>query len=179
MAGARLRGERRDHTLSGTALVHEAYLKLIESDRSGWRDKARFYAIAAIAMRQVLVDSARRKRARKRGGGEVLVALDDKVAGAVPTGGAAGAPSDGDARAVEVLALDEALRRLETKDPRQARVVVCRFFGGMEVGETAAALGISEATVKRDWTLARAWLNRELRSGQPTGRGFGAAEEET
>jgi RNA polymerase sigma factor (TIGR02999 family) len=149
MAGARLRSERQDHTLSGTALVHEAYLKLIGSDRSRWRSKAQFYAIAALAMRQVLVDYARKKKARRRGGGNLHVTLNEGMATADPG-------------VYEALALEEVLHRLEEKNERQAQVVVCRFFGGMDVREIAEALRISPATVKRDWTVARAWLNREL-----------------
>jgi RNA polymerase sigma factor (TIGR02999 family) len=149
MARRRMRGERPSHTLSPTALVHEAYLKLAGLERIEWRNRAQFFALAAQAMRQVLVDHALRRKAKKRGGGQVHVTLSEQVGGrALPV--------------EEILALDAALRRLEENDARRARVVVCRFFAGMEVEETAAALGVSEATVKRDWTYARAWLNREL-----------------
>jgi len=150
MARRRMRGERPGHTLSPTALVHEAYLKLAGLERIEWRNRAQFFALAAQAMRQVLVDHALRRKARKRGGGQVHVTLDEGLGGQAPP------PVE------EILALDEALKRLEEIDERRARVVVCRFFAGMEVDETAAALGISEATVKRDWSYARAWLNREL-----------------
>ena len=143
-------GERPDHTLNTTALVHEAYLKLAGLDRLDWKNRAQFFAIAAQAMRRVLVTYAERRRAQKRGGGAPHVALDE---GALLT----------DAQSEELLALDEALGRLQALSERQHRVVECRFFGGMTVEETAAALGLSPATVKRDWTLARAWLNRELR----------------
>lgn len=150
MARRRMRGERPGHTLSPTALVHETYLKLAGLERIEWRNRAQFFALAAQAMRQVLVDHALRRKARKRGGGQIHVTLGEGVGGHTP-------PIE------EILALDEVLRRLESIDERRARVVVCRFFAGMEVEETAAALGVSEATVKRDWAFARAWLNRELR----------------
>lgn len=149
MARRRMRGERPGHTLSPTALVHETYLKLAGLERIEWRNRAQFFALAAQAMRQVLVDHALRRKAKKRGGGQVHVTLGEGVPGHTP-------PVE------EILALDEVLQRLEKIDGRRARVVVCRFFAGMEVEETAAALGVSEATVKRDWTYARAWLHREL-----------------
>lgn len=149
MARNRMRGERPGHTLSPTALVHEAYIKLAGLERIEWRNRAQFFALSAQAMRQVLVDHALKRKTQKRGGGQVHVTLDEGAAGDSP-------PVE------EILALDEVLKRLEESHPRRARVVVCRFFAGMEVDETAAALGVSEATVKRDWTAARAWLNREL-----------------
>ncbi len=156
MARRRMRGERPGHTLSPTALVHETYLKLLGLERIEWRNRAQFFALAAQAMRQVLVDHALRRKAQKRGGGQVHVTLSEGVGGRT-------LPVE------EILALDEVLRRLEEIDGRRARVVVCRFFAGMEVEETAAALGVSEATVKRDWTYARAWLHRELeRTGKET-----------
>lgn len=154
IAGARMRAERRNHTLAPTALVHEAYLKLVGLDRIEWRNRAQFYAIAARAMRQILVDHVLARHAEKRGGQRVRVTLDEAMRVAGP-------------RPHEVQALEEALARLESQDPRRAQVVVCRFFGGMEVAETAEALGISEATVKRDWAAARAWLNRELSEEGP------------
>lgn len=151
IAHRRLAGERSSHTLSTTALVHEAYLRLVQIDRVQWKNRSHFFAIAARAMRRVLVDYAVMRNAQKRGGGEALLALDD-VAVAVET------------HADELVALDEALRRLEAIDERHGRVVECRVFAGMSVEETAAALDISTATVKRDWAMARAWLNRELES---------------
>jgi RNA polymerase sigma factor (TIGR02999 family) len=153
MARHRMRGERPGHTLSPTALVHEAYLKLAGLERIEWRNRAQFFALAAQAMRQVLVDHALKRKTQKRGGGQVHVTLEDGVHGHTP-------PVE------EILALDEVLKRLEALHERRARVVVCRFFAGMEVEETAAALGVSEATVKRDWSVARAWLNRELAQGR-------------
>lgn len=149
IAGARVRAEGRQQTLAPTALVHEAYLKLVGMDRIRWRSRAQFYAIAARAMRQILVDRALARQAQKRGGERVRVTLDEAMRSEGPN-------------AHEVLALEEALSRLEAENERRARVVVCRFYGGMEVRETAEALGISQATVKRDWVAARAWLNREL-----------------
>src|SRR5688572_15147970 len=149
VAHRHLRGERTGHTLGTTALVHEAYLELIKLDRVRWHGRGYVLAIASQAMRRILIDYAVARRAQKRGGGAEAVPLDDAFAMAV---------SRGD----ELLALDEALDRLAAINDRYARVVECRFFGGMSVEDTAEALGTSPATVKRDWTLARAWLNREL-----------------
>jgi RNA polymerase sigma factor (TIGR02999 family) len=151
IAGARMRAERHRVTLAPTALVHEAYLKLVGLERIQWQNRAQFYAIAARAMRQILVDRALARSAEKRGGGRVRVTLEETLRTEEP-------------ESRDVLALEEALTRLEREQPRRAQVVVCRFYGGMEVRETAEALGISQATVKRDWVAARAWLNRELRS---------------
>jgi RNA polymerase sigma factor (TIGR02999 family) len=149
IAHRRLRDERAAHTLSTTALVHEAYLKLVRIDRIQWRNRTHFFAIAARAMRRVLVDYALMRKARKRGGGASAVPLDDVMLAV-------------ESHADELAALDEALQRLERIDERHSRVVECRVFAGMSVEETAAALEISPATVKRDWAMARAWLNREL-----------------
>jgi RNA polymerase sigma factor (TIGR02999 family) len=167
------RGQRRrwrgDHTLDTTALVHEAYLKLAGRDGAGGLDvrgRAHFYAIAARAMRQILANYSRARRARKRGGGAAEVTLDG-LSGALPLdGGIAGValtPEHADA----VAALDEALTRLEAVSPRQCRVVECRFYGGLSIPDTAAALDVSEATIKRDWAVAQAWLYRELRGHAP------------
>jgi RNA polymerase sigma-70 factor, ECF subfamily len=152
MAHRRMRGERVGHTLDTTALVHEAYLELAGLDRMEWRDRAHFLAVAARAMRRVLIDYAVQRRAQKRDGGRRPVPLDE-VEDLLALSGH---------RADELLALDEALRRLDAVSERQCRVVECRFFAGMSVEETAEALGTSPATVKRDWTVARAWLHREL-----------------
>lgn len=146
-----LRRERQDHTLNATGLVHEAYVALVQLDRISWRGRAHFFGAAAQAMRRILIDYARRRSAEKRGAGAEHVPIDDVVVAARE-------------RPADLIALDEALERLELLNARQARVVECRFFAGMEVDETAEALGISPATVKRDWTVARAWLNRELAS---------------
>jgi RNA polymerase sigma-70 factor, ECF subfamily len=149
MARRKLAGERASHTFSTTDLVHEAYLKLLRLDRITWQGRAHFLAMAAQAMRNILVNYALRRKADKRGGGRPNDPLVEELAVAeAPTG--------------DLLALHEAMRRLEAVDPRQSRVVECRFFAGMNIDETAAALGISPASVKRDWTMARAWLNREL-----------------
>jgi RNA polymerase sigma factor (TIGR02999 family) len=149
VAHRHLRGERTGHTLDTTALVHEAYLELAKLDHVRWPGRAYVLAAASRAMRRVLVDYAVARRAQKRGGGVVAGPLDDAVAMAL-------------ARGDELLALDEALDRLTAANARCGHVVECRFFGGMSVEETAEALGTSPATVKRDWTTARAWLNREL-----------------
>lgn len=144
--------ERANHTLQPTALVHEAYLKLVDQTRVDWQGKSHFFAVAAQAMRRILVDHARSRQRDKRGGGRARVALDEAVA--------LSPQKDED-----VLALDEALERLGKLDPRQAKVVELRFFGGMSVEEVAQALGVSKRTVEGDWTFARAWLARELRQG--------------
>lgn len=152
VARGQLARERSDHTLDTTALVHESYLRLIGSTAIDAEGKAHFLSIAARAMRRILVDHARRKGAQKRGGGVNLEPLTPTLAVAVD-------------RSPELLALNEALERLEKLDPRQSRVVEYRVFGGMTVEETAKILEVSPATVKRDWTLARAWLNRQLQAG--------------
>lgn len=149
IAHHRLRAEQTGHTLETTGLVHEAYLRLVGGEQLEFESRAHLLAIAAQAMRHVLIDSAVHRKAQKRGGGNLPLSLDDALVSA-------------ETRSEELLALDESLRRLSAIDERQARVVECRFFGGMSIEETAAALGTSPATVKRDWALARAWLNREL-----------------
>lgn len=150
LAHRQLARERPGHTLQTSALVHEAYLKLSDDSEVARRGRSYFFAAAARAMRQVLVDHARRKRADKRGGGADFVTLDDQVGQA-------------DAFTSELLDLDEALVALAEHNPRHARVVECRFFGGMSVEDTAQALGVSPRTVKNDWALARAWLYDALR----------------
>jgi RNA polymerase sigma factor (TIGR02999 family) len=154
IAHRELRHERADQTLGTTALVHEAYLKLAHLGGVEWRSRAHFCAIAAQAMRRILINYAIGRRAQKRGGGVAPTTLEDASDEAM-------ALAQG--RADDLLALDEALGRLEALDERQSRVVMCRFFGGMSVEETAEALGVSQATVKRDWVVARAWLNRAVR----------------
>ncbi len=149
MAHRHLRGERADHTLCTTDLVHEAYLKLGRLDRIQWQSRAHFFAGAAQAMRRVLVDHAVKRGANKRGGDLRRVEFDEHIAIT-------------DAVADQVLALHAALETLEASQPRLAKVVECRFFAGMTVPEIGEALELSPATVKRDWQLARAWLNREL-----------------
>lgn len=149
LAHGKLRGERAGHTLDTTALVHEAYLRLARLNRIDWQNRTHVLALAAQAMRRVLVDYAERRNAQKREGGRTRVPLD-------------GLSIAVDDDAVHFLDLDEALERLEALDARQCRVVECRFFAGLTIEETAEALGVSAATVKRDWTHARAWLNRAL-----------------
>ena len=149
IARRQLSREHSDHTLNTTALVHEAYIRLIDVNRIEWASRAHFFAIAARMMRRILIDYAVQRRAQKRGGDQVHVPLEE--AALLP---------DGQSR--ELLELDDALQRLEAIDARHARVVEYRIFGGMSIEETAEALDISPATVKRDWNMARAWLNREL-----------------
>ena len=151
MARRDLARESPGHTLQTTALVHEAYLKLVDTSVVGERGRAYFFAAASRAMRQVLVEHARRRNAVKRGQGAVPVDLDDVQIGV-------------DAFAMELVDLDDALQRLAELNPRQARVVECRYFGGLNVEETAAALDVSPRTVKYDWALARAWLYDALRN---------------
>lgn len=158
VARGHMRKERSDHTLQTTVLVHEAYLRLVDAQRVEWQDRAHFFGIASRLIRQILVDHARTRGAAKRGGGVAPVALDE---GAVIGG----------ERATEILALDDALQDLARMDPRQARVVEMRYFGGLTIDETAAVLEISPATVKREWNVASAWLRRELGSGPPAGQG--------
>ena len=155
IAHRQLRAEPVGHTLSTTALVHEAYLKLVDQTRAEWQDRGHFFAVASGAMRRILVDYARRYRAARRGGGDDgapvrPISLDNTEIPAAE-------------RADALVALDEALERLGRLDERQARVVECRFFGGLTEEETAAALGISQRTVAREWVTARGWLFQELR----------------
>jgi RNA polymerase sigma factor (TIGR02999 family) len=146
-----MRREGHEHTLQATALVHESYLRLVDQRRVAWRNRAHFFAIASTVMRRILVDHARARLTAKRGGGAAPVTL-------------AGV-QDGEAERVaevDLLALHEALDRLARLDPEQARLVELRYFGGLTIEETAGALGVSAATVKREWAVARAWLRREL-----------------
>ncbi len=143
-----MRSERRDHTLQTTALINEAYLRLAGVNPAHWRDRTHFVAMAATMMRRILVDHARAHARDKRGGGAVVTTLDEDVA----------AP----ARDVDVMLLDRALERLERIDERQARLVELRYFAGLTIEESAAALDVSTGTVKREWAIAKAWLYREL-----------------
>jgi len=149
IAAREMRREHGEHTLQTTAVVHEAYLRIIKSEPIGWKDRAHFYAVAARQLRRVLVDHARRQHSEKRGGGISPLSLWE---------------SDSPAIAIDehVLAVNEALTRLETLDPRAAKVVELRFFGGLNEAETAEAVGISVATLKRDWDFAKAWLAGQL-----------------
>lgn len=144
-------------SLNTTALVHEVYLKLYDQESPSWRDRPHFLAVAATAMRQILIDHARSRRAAKRGGGRPTIPLDE-VRHLLAT-----KPGLTDERAEALLALDESLTRLAGENPRQHRIVECRFFGGMTIPETAEALGVSPATVKRGWSTAQAWLYRDLK----------------
>ena len=147
-------GERPDHTLQTTELVNEAYLRLVDSQRVKWQDRAHFFAVSAQLMRRILVDSTRRRRHLKRGGGAQRVTLSEGMAVSLPPG-------------EDLLALDEALSELSKVDCRKGRLVELRFFGGLSVKEAAEVLNVSERTVHRDWRLARTWLARELsREGQ-------------
>jgi RNA polymerase sigma-70 factor, ECF subfamily len=145
--------ESPDHTLQATALVHEAYLRLIDLPNVGWKDRAHFFAVSAMMMRRILVDRARARVTEKRGGALALLQLDE-------------IPEVGSWRAHELVALDDALTGMAKMDPRKAKVIELRFFGGLSVEETAEVLKISPQSVMRDWKLAKAWLQRELaRSG--------------
>lgn len=157
LAGSQRRRWGGDYTLNTTALVHEAYVKMVGSSSARFNDQSHFLAVAARAMRQILVNYAERRQAARRGGGAPHVALDERVGEFNPLTHEA---------AVEVLALHEALGRLAELNERQARVVEARFFGGLDLEGTAQAVGISLATVKRDWALASAWLHRELSDGK-------------
>lgn len=147
---------RGDETLNTTALLHEAYLRLAEQSDPQWQSRSHFLAVASTAMRQILLDYAKRKRAAKRGGERARVSLHE-IEASLKEGGD---PSEVGPEAV--IALHEALRRLERHEPRQSRIVECRFFGGMTIQDTAEALGVSPATVKRGWSMAQAWLYRDL-----------------
>lgn len=151
-----LRRERPNHSLQTTALINETYLRLVEQRNARWQNRAHFFAIAAQVMRRILVDYARARTRVKRGGDDPRVPLDD-VALVAPEGGG-----------VDLLALDEALTRLAALDEQQARIVELRYFSGMSIEETAEALGISPATVKRDWQMAKAWLHHQLGAGKET-----------
>jgi RNA polymerase sigma factor (TIGR02999 family) len=149
LAHRHLRNERAEHTLQSSALVHEAYLRLVGQDFPQWEGRTHFFAIAAQLMRQILVDYARRHRASKRGSGVCMLTLDDVEP----------LPQRKD---LDVVALNDALNSLAEIDPRQSHIVELRFFAGLSLEETSEAMGIGTATVQRDWTAARAWLHREI-----------------
>lgn len=157
IAARQRRGWDGDETLNTTALVNEAYLKLVDQSAPEWRSRAHFLAVASTAMRQILIDYARSKRAVKRGGGKPHVALHEIESALVAPKASADITDD------VLVALDQSLRRLAERDQRQTRIVECRFFGGMSIEDTAEALGVSPATVKRGWGMAQAWLYRDLR----------------
>lgn len=149
LAVSHLRRERRDHTLQPTALVHEAYIKLVAQRNADWQSRNHFFAVASKLMRRILVDYARRHLREKRGGGQAKVSLDE-------------APIVSPDRPNRMLAIDESLSRLEKLDARQARIVELRYFGGLTIEEAAQVLGVSPTTVRREWTSAKAWLYGEL-----------------
>jgi RNA polymerase sigma factor (TIGR02999 family) len=157
LARREMRRERAGHTLQTTALVNEAYLRLIDLGRISWNDRAHFFAMSARLMRRILVDHARARRYQKRGGGATLVPFDEERTVAVEPG-------------TDLVALDDALEALAALDARKSRVVELRFFGGLSVEETATVLGVSPGTVMRDWRLAKAWLLKELDSRSRHGR---------
>ncbi len=156
IAGRLMAGQRPNHTLQATALVNEAYLRLVDARKVNWHDRAHFFALCARAMRQILVDHARSRHSLKRGAGKVQIQLNEGLA--------AGRPSE-----ANLLELDDALNRLAAVDPRKSHVVELRFFGGLNLEETAEALGISTKTVQRDWDMARAWLYGELSGDKRNG----------
>jgi RNA polymerase sigma factor (TIGR02999 family) len=149
LAQSYLEGERSDHTLQATALVHEAYIRLVDWQNVSWQNRAHFFALAAQVMRQILVDHARAKRAEKRGGGQTRLALEEAV-------------SFPHQREMDLVELDDALKALAQLDLAQSRIVELRFFGGLTIEETAEAMRISPATVKREWNLAKAWLHKTI-----------------
>lgn len=161
LAAGYLRNERPGQTLQATALVHEAFVRLSAERGQPWKNRTHFLAIAALSMRQILVQRARARRAEKRGGDPERITLDDSLI----------ADRSGDG--IDVIELDSALERLAAFDAQQAKIVELRYFGGLTVEETAEALDISPATVKRHWTLARAWLRRELADSEPVRRSPG------
>lgn len=149
LAARQLRRERPNHTLQSTALVHEAYVRLVDQSRVQWKDREHFFAVAAQAVRRILVSHARSRHASKRGGGDTLLAFDESIA--LP-----------DRKDIDLILLDDALESLARFDAQQARIIELRFFGGLTIEGTAEALRISTSTVTREWTLARAWLHREI-----------------
>ena len=150
LAGSHFKRQRPDHTLQPTALVHEAFVRLIDQTNAQWNDRAHFFAVAATAMRQILTDHARRRMADKRGGDWERVTLDQTVA------------ASDDHEQIDLVALDEVLTRLAAMDARKHRIVELRFFGGLSVDDVARVLGVSKTTVEGDWRAARAWLSHEL-----------------
>lgn len=163
LAHRHMRRERAGDTLQTTALINEAYLRLIDYERVQPRDRSHFFAIAAQAMRRILIERARSRRSAKRGSGGQKVSLDE-------------AAGMSDERAAEMLALDEALSSLAAIDPRKAQIVELKYFGGMTIEETANVLGVSTPTVERDWQMARIWLHREISQGSGTPEKLGEAD---
>jgi len=161
VARGHLRRERPGHSLQATALVHEVFLRLVDVDRMTLKSRAHFFALSARLMRQILVDHARRQRASKRGGSATVISLNEASGAAAPTS----------TSSVDVLALDEALDALSSFDVRQCRVVELRFFAGLNIHEAADALGVSTATVEREWAMAKAWLHQRLSTPQEPSAG--------
>lgn len=166
MAAHHLRMERQAHTLQRTALVHEAFLRLVDQKQVGWKNRAQFFSLASRIMRRVLIDHARKHQSQKRGDGAEPLRLDETNAqdGELCRDGPNALQLTEDAR-VDLEGIDQALQRLEIMDPQLGKLVELRFFGGLSIEETADVLGISSATVKREWVSARAWLQVELDSG--------------
>ena len=164
LAAYQLRAERADHTLQPTALVHEAYLRIAaKGEQLQWRNKAHFFALAAQVMRHVLVDYARSHRAEKRGGGQPRVPLEEARLLPVESG-------------PDIIALDEALSALADRDERKSRLVELRYFGGLSIEETAEVMGLSPTTVRREWTMTKAWLRREMKGMDERSSGTPDAE---
>lgn len=155
LADLYLSRERVDHTLQGTALVHEAYMRLVDQNRVKWQNRAHFFGVAAQMLRRILVDHARAHKTAKRGGNALTLALDEALA----------TPEQKD---LDLVALDDSLEALARIDPQQSKVVELRFFSGLSIEDTAEVLGVSPATVKRDWVVAKAWLHREMQRGRAT-----------
>lgn len=153
LAAAYLRRERPDHTLQSGALVSEAYLRLIDQTRVRWKNRAHFFGVAAQMMRRILVDHARNRVAMKRGAGATIISIDNAIVGKDPQN-------------LDLIALDDALNKLASFDEQQSKIVELRFFGELSIEETAEVLGISPATVKRDWAVAKAWLFRQMSTGE-------------
>lgn len=153
LAGRYLRRERKDHTLQPTALVHEAYMKLVDQTQVQWQNRAHFFGVAAQIMRRILVDHARKHTANKRGGGAEVLPLEEEILVVAS-----------DEKSVELLALDEALENLAKLDAQKSRIVELRYFGGLSVEETAEVMGVSPVTIKRQWRMAKAWLYGQVAS---------------
>lgn len=156
IAGAKMRDERAGHTLQATALVHQAYLRLVDQRRVRFESRAHFVAVAATMMRRILVSHARERHAAKRGGDAILLGLDEALTEAA-------------SQDVDLVALDDALDALANLSPRQAKIIELRFFGGLTIAEVAEALSLSPATIKLDWAMARAWLFRQLKGEDARG----------
>jgi RNA polymerase sigma factor (TIGR02999 family) len=158
LASSYLRRERPDHTLQATALVHEAYLRMVDQRNTQWKERGHFFMVAAEMMRRILIDHARKHRAVKRGGPLTKISLDDATVFAPE-------------QSQSLLLLDGLLIRLAVIDPQEARIIELRFFGGLSIEETADVMGISPTTVKREWNVAKKWLAREMRKANPDSRG--------